>query len=112
MKELNADCVMLDAECVSIYGRLNAIVCSYFDGQIDRMQDFRRAANLVAKMPFAVNRRFHRFNEAELFELYDALSGFPDRDAEVDRVCRDVERAWKKCLRQRELGESGPRIVE
>lgn len=66
----------------------------------DVKQARKYLAQLVELVPDIVDCNFAKMNQGILFDIYDALGSFPDRNENLDVIYCAVKEAWSQSIRK------------
>lgn len=91
---------------VTLFGKVGMVVCWYYDGNMEGVDDFRTAARLVRMTPHLLAGRLHRLTTDDLYFFHDALGSFPKRDEDLEAVHEVVHKEWSKRNREARKNES------
>jgi hypothetical protein len=76
----------------TLFGRIGAVICWYFDGEIETPQhDYRLAARLVKRLPRVLQGDFDVLDDRHLLALWDALGSWPQHDKAIARLYQAFE---------------------
>jgi hypothetical protein len=85
---------------VTLFGKVGMVVCWYYDGNMEGLEDFRTAARLVRLLPHLLAGRLSKLGTDDLYYYHDALGSFPRRDEDLETVHEVVHREWSKRNKQ------------
>ena len=81
----------------TLFGRVGAAICWYFDGELETpRQDYRLAARLVNRLPRVLRGDFDVLDDFQLFALRDALGSWPEQDEAMAQLYRALEAEQEK----------------
>jgi hypothetical protein len=73
----------------TLFGRVGAVICWYFDGELETPRhDYRLAARLVKRLPRVLRGDFDVLDDFELFALRDAIGSWPQQDQAMAQLYR------------------------
>ena len=73
----------------TLFGRVGAAICWYFDGELETPRhDYRLAARLVKRLPWVLRGEFDVLDDFQLFALWDAVGSWSQQDEAMAQLYR------------------------
>ena len=99
-KLIDGDWTLL--KTTSIYGKIGAILCWHYDGGNGSVRDdLGVIQSILSKLPKIVKGKLEGLSEGLLFDLWDALGMYPNRDEELEKIYKQVGAAWGEYPKKR-----------